>query len=167
MKKKINFLITVLSFLLITSCGFKIIDQSKLKNFKIQDIIVKAGSITSAFFLIFKASKANCSAVVPLLTEIANFAFNLWANLLSNFLTKGPEDEINPSFMHFCKYFFSFPCRYGSLTGTLNFILSIYMVVFNTYYTIDYMVQVLTLFMLYCSTVERYKCSIIEHIYER
>ena len=40
MKKKINFLITVLSFLLITSCGFKIIDQSKLKNFKIQDIIV-------------------------------------------------------------------------------------------------------------------------------
>ena len=40
MKKKINFLITFLSFLLITSCGFKIIDQSKLKNFKIQDIIV-------------------------------------------------------------------------------------------------------------------------------
>ena len=26
--------------MLITSCGFKIIDQSKLKNFKIQDIIV-------------------------------------------------------------------------------------------------------------------------------
>ena len=40
MKKEINFLITVLSFLLITSCGFKIIDQSKLKNFKIQEIIV-------------------------------------------------------------------------------------------------------------------------------
>ena len=38
--KKRNFLITVLSFLLITSCGFKIIDQSKLKNFKIQNIIV-------------------------------------------------------------------------------------------------------------------------------
>ena len=39
MKKKINLLIIILSCLLITNCGFKIVDQSKLNNFKIQDII--------------------------------------------------------------------------------------------------------------------------------
>ena len=38
--KKRNFLITILSFLIITSCGFKIIDQSELNNFTIQNIIV-------------------------------------------------------------------------------------------------------------------------------
>ena len=40
MKKKLNFFIVFLTFLLITSCGFKIIDQSELKNFKIQNLIV-------------------------------------------------------------------------------------------------------------------------------
>tara|TARA_B100000767_G_C19629511_1_gene477630 strand:+ start:20 stop:496 length:477 start_codon:yes stop_codon:yes gene_type:complete len=40
MKKKLNFFIAFLTFLLITSCGFKVIDQSKLKNFKIQNLIV-------------------------------------------------------------------------------------------------------------------------------
>tara|TARA_B100001093_G_scaffold377454_1_gene362703 strand:+ start:1232 stop:1705 length:474 start_codon:yes stop_codon:yes gene_type:complete len=38
--KKRNFLITILLFLLITSCGFKIVDQTKLNNFTIQNIIV-------------------------------------------------------------------------------------------------------------------------------
>ena len=38
--KKRNLLITILSFLIITSCGFKIIDQSELNNFTIQNIIV-------------------------------------------------------------------------------------------------------------------------------
>ena len=38
--KKRKFLITILSFLLITSCGFKIVDQTKLNNFTIQNIIV-------------------------------------------------------------------------------------------------------------------------------
>ena len=40
MKKKLNLFITILTFLLITSCGFKIVDQSKLKNFKIQSLII-------------------------------------------------------------------------------------------------------------------------------
>jgi succinyl-CoA synthetase alpha subunit len=38
--KKRNFLITILLFLLITSCGFKIVDQTKLNNFTIKNIIV-------------------------------------------------------------------------------------------------------------------------------
>ena len=38
--KKRNFLITILLFLLITSCGFKIVDQTELNNFTIQNIIV-------------------------------------------------------------------------------------------------------------------------------
>ena len=40
MKKKLNLFIGFLTFLLVTSCGFKIIDQSKLENFKIQNLIV-------------------------------------------------------------------------------------------------------------------------------
>ena len=76
-----------------------------------QEIIVKEGSITSSFFLIFNASKANCKAAVPLLTVMANFLFTLLANFFSNSFTNCPEEEIKPSFIHFSKYFFSFPKR--------------------------------------------------------
>ena len=71
----------------------------------IQEIIVNEGRITSSFFFIFKDSKANCKAAVPLLTDIANFLFTLLANLFSKFFTKGPPDEIKPSLIHFFKYY--------------------------------------------------------------
>ena len=75
------------------------------------EIIVKEGSITSSFFFIFNDSKANCKAAVPLLTDTANFLFNLLANFFSNSLTNLPEEEIKPSVKHFSKYFFYFPKR--------------------------------------------------------
>jgi outer membrane lipopolysaccharide assembly protein LptE/RlpB len=67
MKKKINLLIGVLLFFLIASCGFKIIDQSELKNFKIQDIIVtgeKKINYKLKNKLLSKSNKKNSRSII-------------------------------------------------------------------------------------------------------
>ena len=47
---------------------------------KIQDIIVKAGSIISSPFFKFNDSTANCKAAVPLLATIAYLRLRYLAN---------------------------------------------------------------------------------------
>ena len=67
MKKKINLLIGVLLLFLIASCGFKIIDQSELKNFKIQDIIVtgeKKINYKLKNKLLSKSNKKNSRSII-------------------------------------------------------------------------------------------------------
>ena len=39
--KKLNILITFLTFVLFSACGFKVIDQNLLKNFYIEEITLK------------------------------------------------------------------------------------------------------------------------------
>ena len=40
--KKLNILITFLTFVLFSACGFKVIDQNLLKNFYIEKLLSKA-----------------------------------------------------------------------------------------------------------------------------
>ena len=61
---------------------------------RIQDIIVKDGSIISSFFFIFKESNANCKATVPLLTAIAYLRLTFFANSNSNLFIYFPVDEM-------------------------------------------------------------------------
>ena len=62
--KKLNILITFLTFVLFSACGFKVIDQNLLKNFYIEEITLKGDK------------KINYTIKNKLNTEVTNFKEN-------------------------------------------------------------------------------------------
>ena len=62
--KKLNILITFLTFVLFSACGFKVIDQNLLKNFYIEEITLKGDK------------KINYTIKNKLNTEATNFKEN-------------------------------------------------------------------------------------------
>ena len=63
------------------------------------------------------------NADVPFTVAIAYFLLQNDNNFFSNFSTKGPADETQPSFIDFCKYFTSLSESSGSVNGITLFII--------------------------------------------
>src|ERR1700756_3425583 len=85
-----------------------------------QEVIVKAGRITSSPGPIRNAAIATSNATDPFITATPCRCPEMAAIPSSSFRTNGPSEDIQPVSTHSAKYLASLPLNTGSLTGIIR-----------------------------------------------